>query len=131
MSRATVLARGRAAAEAGMVDTCTIERQSGESTDPATGVVTPTVEQVYTGICRFQQRGSQAQQEDAGEAYILLQRAEIQLPVSATGIDVGDVITCTSAGRDPDLVGRVFRVRDLAYKTDATARRLQIQERTS
>lgn len=130
MSRATVLARGRAAAEAGMVDTCTIERQTGETTNPDTGVVTPTVSEIYDGMCRFQQKGAQAQQEDAGQAYLLLQRAEIQLPVTATGIDVGDLITCT-ASRDPDLVGRVFRVRDLAYKTDATARRLQIQERTS
>ena len=130
MSRAAVLARGRIAAEIGMVDTCTIRHRTGETTDPYSGEVVATWADLYEGKCRFQHRDGQAQQVDVGEAYVLLQRAEVQLPVSAVGIDVGDEITCT-ASRDPDLVGRVFLVHDLAYRTDATSRRLQIQEQTS
>lgn len=116
-----------------MVDTCSIERFTGEVTDPFSGEIVKTSETIYTGKCRFQQPGGgiQAAKVDAGEAQFLLQRSEIQLPVSVVGVDVDDRITCTAAGRDPDLVDRVFLVRDLAYKTDATSRRLQIEERTS
>lgn len=131
MSRTGVLARAQAFAEAGMVDTCTIRRRTGETTDPQTGEITPTWSPLlYDGKCRFQHRDGRAEQADAGEAYVLLQRTEVQLPVAAIGIDVGDEITCT-ASRDPDLVGRAFLVHDLAYRSDATTRRLQVQERTS
>lgn len=126
-----MLARGQAAAEAGMVDTCLIEHRTGETTDPFSGETVDTYATVYSGKCRFQSSSGQAQQADAGEAYLLLQRTEVQLPIAVTGVDVGDRVTCTAAGRDADLVGRQFLVRDLAYKTDATARRLQIVERTS
>lgn len=130
MSRASVLARGQAAGEAGMVDTCEITRSTGSTTDPFSGVETATTATVYTGKCRVQQSGSQAQQQDVGEAYVLLQNAEIQLPISAVGLQVGDLVTITAAGRDPDLVDRAFRIRDLMHKTDATARRVQVQEVT-
>lgn len=131
MSRDIVIARGRVAAGAGMVDACLIRRLNGETTDPYSGEVTPTWNTVYEGKCRFQIKGSQSQQQDAGEAYILLQWAELQLPISALGVTADDEVVCTSAARDPDLADRVFQVRSLAYKTDATSRRLQIQERTS
>lgn len=131
MSRTSAVARGRAAAEAGMVDTCTIRRRTGETTDAFSGEVTPTWMPVYDGRCRFQQQQAQAQQTDAGQAYLLLQRIEVQLPMSVVGLQVGDEITCTAAVRDPDLVGRVFLVRDLAFKTDATSRRIRAEERTS
>lgn len=114
-----------------MVDTCTIRRRSGETTDPFSGDVTPTYADVYDGRCRFQQQQAQAQQSDVGEAYVMLQRIEVQLPVAVTGLEVGDEITCTAAVRDADLVGRVFLIRDLAFKTDATSRRVRAEERTS
>lgn len=131
--RGPLLAQGRKAAESGMVDTCSIKRVSAEVTDPYSGETEQTVSTIYTGKCRFQQSGggAQAQQADVGEAYLLIQRAEIQLPVAVVGLQVGDVVTCTAAGRDPDLVGRSFLVRDLPYKTDATSRRVQITEQTS
>jgi hypothetical protein len=113
-----------------MVDACTITRLGGQTTDPFSGEVVDSTTEIYEGPCRFQQRGGQAQQETVGEAYLLLQRAEIQLPVSVAGVRVDDVVVCT-ASRDEDLVGRRFTVHDLAYKTDATSRRLQIQEVTS
>ncbi|HEY9484190.1 MAG TPA: DUF6093 family protein, partial [Micromonosporaceae bacterium] len=57
MSRASVLARGRAAALAGMVDACLIERMTGTTTDPDTGQVTETWSTTYTGPCRVQEHG--------------------------------------------------------------------------
>jgi hypothetical protein len=37
----------------------------------------------------------------------------------------------TASAYDPDLPGRVFLVRDLFGKTEATARRVQVEEVTS
>ncbi len=131
MSRASVLARARAAAEAGMVDTCLIERLA-ESTDLDTGKVTVTPTLLYNGRCRVQQRQAQARAEDAGEAYLLMLRLELQLPMTGTSeLRPGDRVTVTESANDPDLVPRVFYVRDLAHKTDASSRRVQIEERTS
>lgn len=130
MSAASVLARGRAAAELLMVDACTIRRKTGESTG-AGGVVTPTYSTLYTGKCRVQQDKAQAQQQDPGEAHVLMLRLEIQLPMSVTGLQAEDVVTITASAHDADLVGRVFIVRDLAHASHKTARRVQVMERTS
>jgi hypothetical protein len=132
MSRASVLARGRTAAELGMVDACTIRRMSGSgTTDPDTGLPTQSYTDLYAGKCRVQQATAQAQREDVGEDRLLLLRLEVQLPMTVTGLKVGDQITITSSVYDPDLPGRVFLVHDLAHKTEATSRRVQCTERTS
>jgi hypothetical protein len=129
MTRATLLARAQAAAEAGMVDACVIRRRTGETTDEASGVVTPTWDLLYDGRCRVQQAIAQADQHDVGENYLLQMRLEVQLPLVVTGLAVGDEVTVT-ASRDPDLMGRVFLVRDLFHKTDASSRRVGVTERT-
>lgn len=131
MSRESVLARGRAAAEAGMVDTCVIRRVASGSTDPDTGVITPTYATVYTGRCRVQQSAAQATGVEAGQAYRLILRLELQLPMTVTGVQPEDEVEVTASEHDPDLPGRVFRVRDLAYKSHATARRIGVEEQTS
>jgi hypothetical protein len=130
MSRASVLARAQAAAEAGMADTCTIRRKSGGTTDPDTGFPTQPYTDLYAGKCRVQQHQATADQQDIGEDHLLLLRLEVQLSMTVTGLKVGDEITLT-ASRDADLVGRVFRIHDLAHKTEASARRVQCVERTS
>lgn len=130
MSAASVLARGRAAAEALMVDTCTICRITDESTGSG-GVVTPNFTTLYTGKCRVQQVRAKANEVDAGEAYLLMLQLEVQLPMSVTGLQAEDQVTVTASVHDADLVGRVFFIRDLAHKTHATARRVQVQEKTS
>lgn len=131
MSRASALARGRTAAELGMVDACTIRRPTGIVNtghgQTTTGYVTPDP---YSGKCRVQQSLAQAEQQDAGEDYQLLLRLEVQLPMSSTGLEVRDELTITASAHDPDLVGRTFLIRDLFHKTDATARRVQVMERT-
>lgn len=127
---APALTRGRAAAEAIMVDACIITRVTGESTNEDTGVVTPTTAEVYDGKCRVQQSqlGADSTPADPGEAYVRLVAFELQLPMSVTGLRVGDVATITASALDPDLVGRAFNILGLAHKTHATARRLQVQE---
>jgi hypothetical protein len=124
------VARGRAAAERLMVDACTIRRRTGETTDDD-GNVTPTFGLVYSGKCRMQQPTATAQEEDSGEASLLMVRFELQVPMSVTGVQADDVVKVTASVYDPDLVDREFVVRGLAHKTHAVMRRLQVEERTS
>lgn len=130
MSRASVLALGRTAAEAGMIDVCVIRRVTGAITNPSTGERVPTYATPYTGPCRIQQRAAVAGGQNAGEDYVLLLRLEVQLPMTVTGLQVGDQVTITASAHDADLVGRVFRVHDLAHKSEATSRRVQCVEET-
>jgi hypothetical protein len=132
MSRASVLARGRTAAEAGMADACTIRRASGSgTTDPVTGVPSQTYTTLYTGKCRVQQQVAIARPHDVGEDKVWLVRFDLQLPMATSaGLEVGDRVTITASVADPDLTGRVFMVNELAHKSEATSRRVGIIEVT-
>lgn len=125
-----LLARARAAAQRGMVDTCVIKRITGSVTDPNSGVITPTTSTIYTGPCRVQQAQAQGNPQDIGEAFLVIMRHEVQLPVTVTGLQEADQITIT-ASADPDLVNRVFTIRDTFHKTHASSRRVQVIEQTS
>lgn len=131
MSRASVLARGRAAAEAGMVDACTVEHPTGESTGPG-GVITATyAAPFYSGKCQVQITAETGQTVDVGEAHRIVTRKTVKLPISVLGVREGDRITITAAAHDPDLAGRVYTVRDVEAKTYLTARRVTVTEVTS
>lgn len=131
MSRALVLARGQAAAEAGMVDACIIRRKTGESTSG--GVVSPTYSTIYTGKCRVQVKpdAESGQSQNVGEAHLVVERHQVQLPIAVTGLQEGDRITITTSAFDPDLVGRVYAVRDVLRKSHPTSRRVTVLEATS
>jgi hypothetical protein len=134
MSRAALLGRARAAAEAGMVDTCTIRRPiSGEQTDGYGYVQTSYADpDLYEGKCRVQQaRVSSSAQHEVGEDQVVLLALEVQLPITVAGLQVGDEVYLTASLSDPDLPGRVFRIVSLGHKTDASARRVQCTERTA
>jgi Family of unknown function (DUF6093) len=128
MSRAALVARGRAAALAGMVDTCTIQHQTGSSTDQDTGVDTPTYSTVYSGQCRFQVSAPSASETDVGEAQVYVSQTILQLPMTVVGVENEDLVTCTASALDPDLPGRAFRVKGVLRKTHSTSRRIQLQE---
>lgn len=130
MSRRRLLERGQAKAEAAMVDTCIVRRVTGQATDLDSGVITDTYTTLYSGPCRFQQSDVQPTESDVAEDFVLMQRIEVQLPMSTTGFQVDDVVECATSVSDPDLPGRTFRVHGLAHKTEATARRLRLRERT-
>ena len=130
MSRASVLARGRAAAQAGMVDACIIERQTGSPTNATTGVVTPTWSTVYTGPCRVQERGGYPRDVTTApdQPQLALPR-ELQLPVdTSTAVLAGDRCTITAAANDAGLVGTKMWLRGRPAKTEATARRFMLEE---
>src|ERR1044071_9492141 len=128
MTRETVMARGRIAALAGMVDMCTIQRRTGSSTDQDTGVATPTYSSIYSGQCRFQVAAPSASPADVGQEQVFIQQTILQLPMTATGIDNEDVVTCTASVNDPDLVVRKYWVKGILRKTHTTARRLSLEE---
>ena len=130
MSRASVLARGRIAAEAGMVDTCLIERQTGTTTDPTTGVVTPTWSTIYTGVCRMQESGGWPREiTTAPDQPQLAVNRELQLPVSTSGsVRAGDRATITAAVNDAAAVGRQMWLRGQPTKSEATSRRFTVEE---
>ncbi|GAB3656481.1 DUF6093 family protein [Glycomyces tarimensis] len=131
MSAALVLARGRAAAERLMVDRCTIRRRTGETTDRTTGAVVPTYSTLYADQkCRVQTRGYWGEARDIGEAALVLLSVEVQLPMAVTGLQVRDEIVLVSSEHDPDLVGILFRLKDLNHKSHATMRRVLCTEVT-
>lgn len=132
MSRASVLARGKARAEASMADACTIKRlNTSGTTNPDTGYPTSTYTTVYSGKCRIQQQAAIARPHSVGEDEVLIVRFDLQVPVVGTeGLKVNDIVTITAAVNDADLVGRIFQVWELVHKSEATARRVGITERT-
>lgn len=133
MSRQDFLAEGRAFAEDGMVDACIIRRRTGQKTsDDITGVVTRAYvsPDPYSGKCRVQQTKATGADSTVAEDTVVELTLEVQLPMTATGLQVGDEVHMTASLTDPDLPGRVFLIRGLAHKTDATARRVQCTERT-
>lgn len=133
MSAASALARGRAAAEALMVDTCAITRVSGSTTDDLTGAVTPTEGPVYSGRCKVQTAGSGAmgRRYDIAEVSTVMLRLELHLPMAtSTTAQRGDLVRITASVHDPALLGRLFRLHDLAHKSFATARRFLLEEAT-
>lgn len=131
MSATSATLAGRRAAERNMVDACTITRRTGSVTDPETGVIAVTYATIYTGKCRVKQVVPASRPTDVGQAFLWLQRLEIQLPMSVASVLSDDIVTVTASLLDPDLVGRIFHVRDLGHATHKTSRRHQIEEFTS
>lgn len=130
MSALSAAQRGQAAAERLMLDTCTIKRKTGETTSG--GVVTPTWSTLFSNQkCKVQSVGLADQGTTVGEAFKIVKRPEVHLPVTVTGLQPDDVITITASALDPDLVGRVYVIRDVLAKSYATARRVNVLEVTS
>lgn len=128
MSRASVLARGRAMAEASMVDTCLIEQETGSTLVGATEV--PTFSTVYTGPCRLQEHGGYPRDiSTAPDQPQLAIARELQLPVSTSGaVRAGMRVTVTACVNDPSMVNRRMWLRGQPTKSEATARRFSLEE---
>jgi hypothetical protein len=128
----SVTLRGQLAAEALMVDSCTIQRVTGTSTNDTTGVVTPTYSTIYTGKCKLQAVGSKGQAPArphvVDQAQVFLFQLELHVPMSVTGVQADDVVTVTASLLDADLTTRVWRIRALSHKSFQTARRFTLEE---
>lgn len=131
MTLPILVAAGRARAESIMADSCAITRTTTTFTNPETGQQTKTSTTVYTGKCRIQmQVPGSASPSQPGEAYLLMLGLTVQVPISVTGVEPGDIVTVTAASMDPELVGRRFTVKDLGHASHKTSRRLGVQEVT-
>jgi len=130
MSATSALVRGRLLAISLMVDACTIQHPTGQTTNATTGTVAYTYSTVYTGVCKVQ-GGMSASGQDVAEAHLAVLNPFVHVPITVTGVVQGDVVTITACVSDPELVGRVFRVQGPDHKSYATARRLQCIEPTS
>lgn len=128
MSATSVTLRGRVAAEALMVDACTITRVVSASTDPDTGVVTPTYSTIYTGKCRLKLPVAVARPVTVGEAQQFTQHPILSLPATTTGVQVDDILTITTSLLMPSLVGRIFHVRAVPGQSHMTAARFEVME---
>lgn len=125
-----VLMRGRAAAEALMLDACTITRPSGTTVDPETGEIIPNHATIYTGKCKVQSREGQASSPEAGEAAFTVVSRQVHIPAQAVEILDGDVVTVTASTLAPFLVGRKYRVAGWSPDSYDTADRLPVEETT-
>lgn len=130
MGRETVTLAGRAFLTASLTETCTIQRPTGASTNPVTGVVTPTLTTLYAGqACKV--GTSSPTGADLAEAHVVTLSPTITVPVEVTGVVEQDLITITASAGDPELVGRVYRVLGPTHRTWITRRELQAIEVTS
>lgn len=130
--RSAVLAAGRREAERGMVDACEITRVAGSTTDRTTLVRTEERTTIYSGPCRVQELLAFSRDTRPSEDVQVLGRYRVlQLPVTTSeDIQIGDDVTITACVHDPDLVGQMLRVRDQSGKSEATSRRVGIEEMT-
>lgn len=115
-----------------MVDACTITRVTGSTTDRTTLVRVETRATIYDGPCRVQELLAFSRETRPSDDVQVLGRYRVlQLPVvGSEDIQIGDDVTITACVNDPDMVGQVLRVRDQSGKTDATSRRIGIEEMT-
>lgn len=110
-----------------MVDECTVTRITGKATSRTTMKVTPTTDEIYSGVCRVRPEATQASQVDLVDRAAFTRRLLVSLPHTASGVAVDDVVVI-DASVDPELVGARLVVRAVDVGTHRTARRLSCEE---
>ena len=112
-----------------MSATCTITRESeAGTTDPDTGEWTPgNPTTIYTGPCRATPATADERLLVVGERAITSRRYSVAVQYDTADIEVGDVITITTAV-DAGLVGMGLRVLDVMYASEQWERVLSAEE---
>lgn len=128
MSRSTTLDAGRAAAARGMTSTCLAVTPGEPVWDDASGTYTAgTPTTVYSGKCRVRWQPA-PQEADAGETMWAADRsATLSIPIAATPLPDGALVTITGNPHDPEMVGLELTVLGVHFQTDSTARRYPVQ----
>jgi hypothetical protein len=119
---------GRRLAERIMLDTCTIVRVTGQTTNPTTGAVTPTTITVYTGKCRVKPPVTSVVSQESGGHVAVAAPGELHIPVGSYAAQPGDLATITAAVGDPLLVGAKYRIESPFQGSLITAYRFRITQ---
>ncbi|MGN6245116.1 MAG: DUF6093 family protein [Motilibacteraceae bacterium] len=131
MSVESATLQGRAAAEALMLDTCTITRAGtgkGPWNDGTGQYDHPARVTVYQGKCKVQTRDVQVNNPDVAGREAFVVDWTVHLPVvGSEGVQQGDTVTITAAALDSALVGRTFTIDGPHLGTAKTARRLPVK----
>lgn len=126
-----LLARGRAMAEALMVDDCAVLRKIGSAVDDDTGAEVDEFATVYTGPCRLRMNtvtgGSASRQ--VGEQTVTTTRIEWQAPWHVDYVEVDDRVVML-ASQSPGLVQRAVQVTGPWLQTTSAACRYPCIEST-
>lgn len=128
--RKAALTMGRRAAEARMDDLCRITRQTGDRVlNEQTGQYETATITIYEDVCRvISPYRVPATPTGAGQTQNI-ENLRLDLPISRSlGIHSGDTVEIIHAETDPDMLGRIYTVSTAAQQSDATARRIPIQE---
>jgi hypothetical protein len=130
MSLAPSLNRGRAIAEARMLDTAEIRYKTGDTTqDPTTGSTVPVYVARFTTKCRVKStRTYGVQNQEVGGRTAQTVSREFHIPVDSPEVEPGDlaVITAVHPKTDPTLLGAELTISGPAPGSQTTARRLEI-----
>jgi Family of unknown function (DUF6093) len=131
VSVASVLAAGRVAHLALMVDVCTISRPSTRSSwDPVTGTyVERPATVVYTGPCLVKPGARASGDVNEGAREVTTSRYEVALSssTSAAPVEVGDLLTVT-VSTDGWLVDRPLLVLAVGLGSACTARWVSVED---
>ncbi|MFG3228114.1 DUF6093 family protein [Kitasatospora sp. NPDC048194] len=132
----TLLAAGRTAHEALMVDTVRLVRPGTDVYDPVTGATTqPDARVLYgPGPGRVKPNVVQDHGKEAGERQVVLRRYQVALPWSAMPLAVDRVVAgdqvIVAASPDPRLAGMTLWVTSVEESSTATAWRLETEDRS-
>jgi hypothetical protein len=135
MNLAGLLASGRAAHQALMLDTIRLARPGQPVYDPATGqTVQADARVLYEGPARVKPQVAHTLGAEAGERLVTLRRYEVALPYSAVPLAAdrvlpGDQVQVT-ASPDPRLAGLTLWVTSEGGSATATAWRLVAEDRS-
>ncbi|WP_405019554.1 DUF6093 family protein [Kitasatospora sp. NBC_00070] len=130
-----LLAHGRAAHEALMLDTVRLRRPGADAYDPASGATTqPDARVLYEGPGRVKPAQAEDHGVDAGERQVVLRRYEIALPFSTMPVAVDRVVPGDQveiiASPDARLAGLTLWVTSVGYSATATAWRISGEDRS-
>lgn len=125
-----VLRMGRRMAEGKMRDTCRITRAGEKVWDEASMTYKPAAPQtVYEGKCGLLNPYRAPTTASTPGQVQTVQLARLSLPVEESlGVKEGDKVEYLTSESDPDLPGTHFTVAGGAHQSDATARRLPVEE---
>ncbi|MHC6592423.1 DUF6093 family protein [Arthrobacter sp. C152] len=132
MNIVRALERGRAKAEARMIDECRIVRRTGQLvTDRATGKVTKASSEVYAGKCEVQSKNASTARPEAGEHSFTVVSRQVKIPANSADVRDGDVVIMTRSALNAFTVGKEYVVEGFTPDTYDTAARLPVKEMTS